>query len=197
MIRKNLAYIVIFGTLIQLIYFLGIDNPAYLYIGTVLLIFSAIFLKPLESFCVFSFLLSNQRIIVIEKGGASLLNIVIVILLVRLITLNRVKSEHLHPGFYFLMVFLGIVLIFFNGKTSVLKSTIKFIVTITLFISFVIYLYIKGYVKEIKLFYSYIIGTIFTGLISIVFEGLDFGEERFSGGEYNNSNILGTSFSFI
>lgn len=193
---RQFYLLVLIGTLIQLLFYLGTNNSVFAILGTALLFGSSLFLKPFESLCLFSFLLSNQRIIVLNQGGASLLNLVVFILIFRILSSGKFYLQNRLVTNAIIILVYSSLLIFIHEDTSVLVTSFKFLITASLFFYMGNQILLEKREKSLSLINSYIFGAVCAGVLGVIFEGVNLGSERFSAGDYNNSNILGTSFSF-
>src|SRR5690606_6662354 len=180
----------------QLFFYLGTNNSVFAAIGACILFGTTFIFRPIEVISIFAFLLSNQRIIVLNQGGASLLNLVVFVLILRFLS---ERNYHLDKSFVLntiLILAYSAFLIFIHEDASVLIISFKFLLTASLFYFITKHMMNEKFVDLKRIIRFYIFGAVCTGVLGIVFEGVYLGAERFSAGEYNNSNILGTSFSY-
>ncbi|AIM39158.1 hypothetical protein KO02_22595 [Sphingobacterium sp. ML3W] len=194
--NRKFYLLVLIGTIIQLLFYLGTNTYVFSILGIGVLFGASLFLRPFEALCIFSFLLSNQRIIVLNQGSASLLNLVVFILIFRLLSANKyyLQSRIIINAIAILVY--SSLLIFIHEDTSLLVTSFKFLITVSLFFYMGNQILKEDRYTSIKLLNSYICGAVCAGVLGVIFEGVNLGTERFSAGDYNNSNILGTSFSF-
>lgn len=189
-------YLVVIAFAIELLFAFGSTYPPFAIIGTLALVITAFGLPPVSNLLILSFLIPNQRLLVLVEGGNSVVNLSLLILFTSFLLKGyRIPTR--------LWSFSLLVVSYFGLVSLVTLNSFAFLVSIK--ISLLIYV-MCFFIEKAQHDYSfaigslkfYLLGVVFTGLIGVILEGgiIVGTSDRFSGGDINNPNILSSHFSF-
>lgn len=196
MILKSINKIPILALFVQVIFYSAHSSgQIFPFIFGVLFFISALaHLKKYEVLRLLIVLVPNQRLISFQINGTTLLNLAILYLF-----FTTIKEYKLHllltKKIYVILslIVYGIILVPFNQSFSEFILIIKILITtIVLMVLF----YETNKEELQKLIYYFVIGCVLTGAISLFEYSSNFQNAiRFSGGEFNEPNYIGTLYS--
>lgn len=159
------------------------DNGLIKYIAVTFVLASLIFLGRDKLFLYLIFLVPAQRYVVIDDGGASLLNIIILYFVLVLFISGRINLTQKIMFFSYFALFAMLMGSIYRVSMIELVIMVKFFCALMA----VSWVREKGGVFRKQVVISYVLGVFFMLCFSIIFEGLSSGI-RFSGGDLNDSN---------
>jgi O-antigen ligase len=192
MSNKNSLLTLGIGVLIELVFhFAVVLGSQMLFLLGIVFLLASLFVLPKDNLILLLlFLIPAQRNVVYQEGGTTLLNIFIPLLLVYQLRDSRVwnNSSLIVVTALLVCLSLGLALVHENLLTLILL--LKFVLT-----SWVLYIELKGYSEKLELIRSYFIGVAFFLFLSLL-TSFESSLTRFSGGEYNEPNYVGTIASY-
>lgn len=189
-IDKRFLNVLLIGSLIQFFFFLGLDSSLFRLIGLVLSILPILVFKPPYIILLIYLLIPNQRLLVLNEGGASIVNLYFVILFFQsfLISYKSNFNKKKYGISLFVFVLYGVILTLLNNSLGELIILIKAFVVV-----YVLSFYNISFTVSMKtnIVYSFILGVVITSLFGFLSSGFD-AINRFDGGDLNEPNYFGS-----
>ena len=184
--------ILAFGLITEVLYLYGKTNSTiFLFIGSLFLLSSLVFMKKQDILLLLIFLLPNQRLLTFVDNGTSVLNGLLLFLFVLIINDKPKIKKLVLPSFIILSY--GVFLVFVNDSLFELAMILKLL--ITCIVCFVLFTQSSSDYLYAAIFY-FILGSLAVGILSFLYGSLEIGGyTRFEGGIGNEPNYAGTLFS--
>ena len=189
-IDRKFVYLLLIGIFVQFFFFLGIDNFLFRLVGLILSILPILIFKSTYLILLVFLLIPNQRLLVLNEGGASIINLYFVLLFFQTFFSYYISSINKKKYVLGLVLFVvyGAILSLLNNGLGELLLLIKVFVVI-----YVLSFYCLNFSLRLKSYviYSFITGVVITSLFGFISSG--FGSvNRFDGGDLNEPNYFGS-----
>lgn len=204
LIRKNidLTLVLAFFLFVTEALFYGVKNNVSLYLVTVIVFMSMVLLlKPDDITSTMFFMLPNQRLFTIPGTDFSLINLIVLAIFIALVVNGKIKHNKQMKFLYVAVLVYSMWMAYVHDDVIMALQVLK---TISMFVV-LSYIFFKNNEKREKLIYScilfFVLGVIATNFLGLVFDpAYSFASVttklRFSGGDFNNPNIIGFDISF-